>query len=145
MTDREAAAALIASQHTLVLATTAEDGAPHSAPLFYIAGEGLRLYWLSSPRSTHSRNLARGASVSIFQPAEQWRRIRGVQMWGTARGVRGAREKAEGLERYRQRFGLGAAFAPLIARSRLYVFEPLRVRLIDNSRGFGYRAEFGPG
>ncbi len=142
MTDREAAAELLASQHTLVLATTSAGGTPHSAPLFYIAGEGMRLYWLSSPRSAHSRGLARGASVAVFQPASDWRDIRGVQLWGTARAVRGVREKAQVLERYRRRFSLGAEFAPAIALSRLYVFEPVRGRYIDNSRGFGYRAEF---
>lgn len=146
MTDREAAAALIASGHTLVLATVTAAGEPHSAPLYYLPGEDFRLYWLSSPRSAHSRALARGASVSVFQPGDvergiDWRGIRGVQMWGAARAVRGWREKARILEQYRQRFSLGAEFAPVIARTRLYVFEPARLRYIDNSRGFGYRAE----
>lgn len=144
MTDREAATDLLRAQHTLVLATTAADGTPHSAPLYYIPGEGFRLYWLSSPRSAHSRNLARGASAAVFEPAEDWRDIRGVQLWGTARAVRGLREKADVLERYRRRFSLGAEFAPVIARTRLYRFEPVRARYIDNSRGFGYRAEFDP-
>lgn len=141
MTDGEAARALLESQHTLVLATVGEDGAPRSAPLYYIPGTGFRLYWMSSPRSAHSRALKRGASVSIFAPSEHWRAIRGLQMWGEARAVRGLREKAQVLERYRRHFGLGAEFAPLLSRTRLYVFEPRRVRYIDNSRGFGHKAE----
>lgn len=143
MTDGEAARELLLSQHTLVLATTAESGAPHSAPLYYIAGEGFRVYWLSSPRSAHSRALRRGASVSVYAPPAHWREIRGLQMWGEAHVVRGLREKARVLDEYRRRFGLGAEFAPLIARTRLYVFEPRRVRYIDNARGFGYKAEIG--
>jgi hypothetical protein len=143
MTDRQAAEELLRSQHTLVLATVNQDGSPHNTPLFYIVGEGLRLYWLSSHKSPHSLNLKNGpVSVAIFQPASGWRAIRGAQMRGPAQAVRGLREKAEVLARYQREFALGPEFAAVIARSRLYVFEPAWVRYIDNSRGFGYRSEF---
>jgi uncharacterized protein YhbP (UPF0306 family) len=77
-------AALLRSENTLALATMNERGEPSVAPLFYLVDEKLSLYWFSSPRSLHSRNLksAPRASAAVFRHAENWKGIRGVQMRG---------------------------------------------------------------
>jgi nitroimidazol reductase NimA-like FMN-containing flavoprotein (pyridoxamine 5'-phosphate oxidase superfamily) len=98
VTDLDQIAALLKSESTLALATCCEDGAPHVAPLFYIAGENLELYWFSSPSSRHSSNLEanRAAAVTVYRPTEEWKEIRGVQMRGVVSIVAaGAQREAE--------------------------------------------------
>jgi nitroimidazol reductase NimA-like FMN-containing flavoprotein (pyridoxamine 5'-phosphate oxidase superfamily) len=135
------AAELVAAETTLVLAT-AGAGGPAAAPLFYWP-EGLALYWLSSPESRHSRNLAGEprAAVAVYASVRDWRDIRGVQMEGTASPVADSGERERVLAAYRKRFSLDAALDTVIARSVLFVFRPAWVRVVDNSKGFGYRME----
>ncbi len=134
---------LLRSQTTLVLATAGEDSLPRSTPLFFIADEGLRLYWFSSRSSLHSRNCARNteASIAISNGARRWQQIQGVQMQGsvsivTDRSLRNAIAHA-----YSARFQLGNLFAFAIRRSSLYCFTPSWVRYLDNSLRFGYKFE----
>jgi uncharacterized protein YhbP (UPF0306 family) len=144
---RQLASALLEEQSTLALATVSEDGAPHVTPLFYLPGEGLSLYWFSSPRSRHSRNLGSNpkASVTVYRPTDAWREICGVQMQGVASVLTGRTARAEIQERYTARFRLGATFRAALRASRLYVFRPDRVRYLDNGKGFGFKAEFQAG
>lgn len=134
---------LLSSQTTLVLATTDEDSAPLSTPLFFIADDGLRLYWFSSRSSIHSRNCARNpaASISISRDARRWQEILGVQMKGTISIVT-ERDLRKSITRdYCERLQLGNLFAFAIRRSTLYCFTPSWVRYLDNTRRFGYKFE----
>ncbi|MGO9240223.1 MAG: pyridoxamine 5'-phosphate oxidase family protein [Bryobacteraceae bacterium] len=139
---------LLQAQGTLALATTDADGAPHVAPVFYLAGrsgnDALRLYWYSSVRSLHSRNLRlnSAAAVTVCAPTEQWREIRGVQMRGTASVVRDPARRNSIAEAYSARFRLEVEFRAVQARSRLYEFRPSWIRYLDNSIRFGYKIEF---
>lgn len=134
--------ALLAGCHTMVLATVDGRGFPASAPLFYWSDGEPALYWLSSPSSAHSVNLAAHseAAVSVFAPVEDWRDIRGIQMTGCGEPV-ADEQRARALESYRRRFNLGPEMDGVIASSILYVFRPRWLRYIDNSRGFGFRSE----
>ena len=136
-------AALLRSENTLALATVDERGEPSVAPLFYLVDEKLSLYWLSSPRSLHSRNLKRSprASAVVFRHAESWKGIRGVQMRGTVTVITEKLRRAASIEAYCERFHLGAAFRLAISRCKLYELRPDFFRYIDNSRFFGYKFE----
>ncbi len=142
MSRLETIAELLRSQNTLALAASAAGGAPRVAPLFYLPGDGLRLYWFSSAASEHARILKGNpaAAVTVFRPAQSWREIRGVQMRGTVSAITGP-GRLPIARAYAERFHLGSFFQAAISRSRLYVFEPSWVRYIDNSRRFGYRFE----
>jgi uncharacterized protein YhbP (UPF0306 family) len=134
-------AELLKAQSTLALATTADDGSSRVAPLFYVSGDNLRVYWFSSPSSEHSANVERNgaAAVTVYPATDQWNEIRGVQMRGTV-SVVSDRAKRDAIEKeYAERFQLGTLFADLIARSALYVFEPAWVRYIDGIRHFETR------
>ncbi len=87
---RREALELLRGQSTLALATCDPDGAPRVAPLFYLADEEFRMYWFSSLRSAHSRNLKRDprTAVTVYAATDRWQEIRGVEMRGTARVVR---------------------------------------------------------
>ena len=135
------AARLLDSQRTMVLAVALEAGPPHAAPLYFVRGEGFRLYWLSSRESLHSREIERAgaAAAAVFRPSRRWADLRGVQMRGIASRARKSRDL---IEKYKAKFGLGDELDSVISRSSLYCFEPRWMRLIDNRRGFGWNMEW---
>ena len=126
-------ASLLKGQSTLALATTAEDGLPRVAPLFYVSDDNLRLYWFSSPSSEHSLNVARdnAAAVTVFRSTDEWKEIWGVQMRGTVGMVSDIERRGSIQKEYAGRFNLGTLFDAQIASSALYVFEPTWLRSID--------------
>jgi hypothetical protein len=138
----ELVAGFLKSASTLALSTSGDAGSPRVAPLFYLLGNNLELYWFSSPRSGHNRNLKRNpaAAVAVYADAARWEDIRGCQLLGTVTVVAGRPRRAI-AEAYAERFRLGTEFQGAMARSRLYVFRPRWVRYIDNSRGFGFKFE----
>lgn len=144
MPDTQAVLHLLNGQCTLSLATTADDGTPRVAPVFYLADERLRLYWFSSGSSEHSRNLQRDASaaVTIHAQVQGWRDIRGVQMRGKASVVTDPGLRNTIIATYTERFHLDESFEPVIARTKLWMFDPDWVRYLDNSKYFGYQDEF---
>jgi hypothetical protein len=136
-------AALLAEETTLALATSGEDGLAAVTPLFYIADEGLTLYWLSSKSSPHSQNLTNEprAAVTIYRKAESWRQIRGVQMRGLVSKVASPDRRRALLVAYCERFMLGRVLRLAIRQSSLYAFQPDFIRYIDNAQGFGCKFE----
>ena len=143
MKQLELVTALLHNQSTLALATSRADGSPCLAPLFYLPGEDLRLYWFSSPSSEHARNLKRdpSAAVSIFRPTDQWKQICGVQMRGIVTVISNRTRRKAISQAYTDRFQLGALFHTALSRSRLYEFQPSWLRYIDNSKHFGDKFE----
>ncbi|HSN76423.1 MAG TPA: pyridoxamine 5'-phosphate oxidase family protein [Anaerolineae bacterium] len=146
--------AFLAAHNTMTLATVDVDGVPQAAAVFYAADEALNLIFVSSPNSRHSVNLARQPLVAatIHSDNQAWQTIQGVQVEGTAHMVDGAAELVRAVQVYVRRFeflrGLldGAASGPAVLRgpvasSRFYVLRPVRIRLIDNSQGFGHKEE----
>lgn len=135
---------LLRSQSTLALATCDADGTSRLAPLFYLPGENLRLYWFSSASSQHSRNLKRdpAAAVAIYRATEHWKEICGVQMRGTVAIVSDRARRKAIAWKYSERFHLGAVLDAAMSRSRLYEFQPSWLRYIDNTKRFGYKFEY---
>ena len=138
----ELVSAFLKTQSTLALSTSGDAGAPCVAPLFYLPGDNLEIYWFSSPRSGHGRNLKRdpAAALAVYGHTERWEEIRGCQMRGAVETITGRRRRAV-ASAYVERFRLGALFQAAMLRSRLYMFRPRWVRYIDNSRGFGFKFE----
>lgn len=145
----------LAAHNCMTLATVGPDGAPQAAALFYAADEGLNLYFLSSPNSQHSQNLARQPRVAatVHADGQAWQTIRGLQIEGAAHPVEGLRELAHATKVYAGRFeflkgllGADDASGPVVLRgpvasSRFYVLRPTWIRLIDNTQGFGQKEE----
>jgi uncharacterized protein YhbP (UPF0306 family) len=133
------------TQSTLVLSTSNESGEPYSAPLFYLLGDSLELYWMSSSSSEHSVHLRRcgRASISVFRATEEWRQIVGIQARGNAERVERASRAI--MDAYIERFHLGPVLSLAVLRSSLYVFRPDWIRYIDNSKVFGNKFEINLG
>ena len=136
----------LAGQSTMTLATAGvEDGRPQAAPLFFASDDGFNLYWISSPDSRHSLNIAdwNDAAATIYVPTWEWNGIKGVQLEGDAVPVVEDDERQRALALYRAKFPfVNERFAELIEQSVIYVLRPRWLRWLDNARRFGYKQEF---
>lgn len=143
----------------MTLATVGPGGEPQAAAVFYAADDELGLYFLSSPESRHSRNLAREPRVAatIQDDGQNWREITGLQIEGTVVLVEGEDRIAGVVRLFAGRFEFlrelltnGDALGPPelegpLASSRFYVLRPNWIRSIDNKRGFGHHEEWKVG
>jgi uncharacterized protein len=132
--------------NVMTLATEGPEG-PWAAAVFYV-NDGLRLYFLSSPKSRHCENLAASprAAVTIQEDYRDWPDIKGIQLEGRVAPVSDA-ELAKVRARYGAKFpavGKIAQAPPSIvaafAKVRWYALTPEALHFIDNSVAFGHRA-----
>ncbi|MFC2008321.1 pyridoxamine 5'-phosphate oxidase family protein, partial [Chloroflexota bacterium] len=78
-------------EHNTMTIATSRDNVPWAATVFY-ANDDFTLYFLSDPAvAEHSRNIAENPQVSVtvyedypLTKPDDWRKVRGVQMKGTA-------------------------------------------------------------
>ena len=147
---RDAALALSQNVSTLTLATADESG-PWSAPVYCVCHRG-RFYFFSSPQSRHIRQATDSgkAAASLFQAADSWQAIRGLQMVGALKRVQSMALSIKVIAKYLNRFAFVSELFPdnptpdLAAffsrfKARLYAFTPTAVDYIDNRSGFGTR------
>lgn len=144
--DLDQLLALLNETTTMVLATRMPDATPRATPLYFAVHEALQLVFLSDPGSLHSRNLRRApdVSVALYPEESDWRKLRGLQMMGSAAALAGA--EAEAAQRtYARRFGFVTELSQALAASQVYMFTPSWIRLIDNRRRFGFQQEWSLG
>jgi hypothetical protein len=142
----EAAAFSLLGRAAAMTLATCSDGLPWAADV-YFAPVGYAMYFFSSPRSRHCRNLEvnPACAATVHPEASSWKDIRGLQMEGLARRTT-ALETAAALPAYLGKFPFAAellkdppATAGKLANVRMHVFRPSAVRWLDNSSGFGTR------
>ncbi len=85
----------------MVLGTADEQGQPWATPVYFAADGYRELYWISSPRAAHSRNIARrpGVSVVVFDSQAPVLTGQAVYMAAVAEQLAGA-DVERGLEVY---------------------------------------------
>lgn len=142
------------SHFTLTLATAA-GAVPWAAAVYYVCDDDLNLCFISDPDARHVREgLASGQVAAAIHGAHQpWASIRGVQLAGRLEQV--ADSSRAGIERlYLARFtdvglllqapaGDGAGtIARRFRESAFFRIAPVRLRYIDNTRGFGRPEEY---
>lgn len=130
--------------HRVLTLATVDEGGPWGASLFYASDEALNLYVLSDPATRHGRALADGARVAgtVHGETKDWTTIQGIQLWGTAGEVKAAEEV---FARYTEKFPFAAALIRGDGPHRFYQITPAWIRLIDNSRGLGFKEEISVG
>jgi uncharacterized protein YhbP (UPF0306 family) len=135
-----------AAHHVLSLATTSVSS-PHAVSLFY-ACDGLALVWLSDRDSRHSRDIEANNNVAatVAPDYSDFAVIRGVQIAGTARRIVKEHQRTRHLALLEARYPFLKQLptAPIelrqaYAQTAVYRLEPLRIVLIDNTKGFGHK------
>jgi uncharacterized protein YhbP (UPF0306 family) len=147
-------AAFLDAHHVMSLATLGPDGA-HAANVFYVR-EQFSLFWVSDPTTRHSVHIAThaGIAATIAPDFQDFPQIKGLQLVGTARCLTEAHDDQHGRQLLQQRYpflGNAATAPPALReaydRARVYRFDPSKIVMIDNSRGFGSKEtlEIAPG
>ena len=146
-------AEFLASHNTLSLATTQGDR-PWAASVFFASDAALTLYFVSDPETHHGQDLQYSTRVAgtVNADCETWADIRGVQLTGEARQI--ARDdRSRVLNLYLAKFDEVAqlirdpqteqhrAVGKRLAATPFYSLRPDWIRLIDNTRGFGFKQE----
>lgn len=113
------------------IATTSSRGDAHINMAYFAWTTEFDLVWLSDPGAGHSRNLVShaGAAIAVYDSTQVWGEPdRGIQLFGSARGVAGP--AAKDTERvYAKRF---PAYGHTdLSAYRFYRFRPRRVKLFD--------------
>ena len=135
-------------RHTTLSLATCHDSRPWSTDLFYASDDNCRLYFVSSATTLHCQHIADNprVSVSITGQVADWREIKGLQLDGVA-GVVPEADRNGVIDTFLTKFpGLkklhlaSEIFKPL-TESSFYRIAPKWIRLIDNSKGFGYKDE----
>jgi uncharacterized protein YhbP (UPF0306 family) len=111
------------------ISTVSAGGRAHINTAYFAWGPAFEIVWWSAPQARHSRNLRRHPSVAIavYDSRQKWGGSdRGLQLFGTAREVRGrAAREAERL--YAGRFkGYSGDDS---ASYRFYRFRPRSLKL----------------
>lgn len=149
---KDLARELILSQNTMTLAT-AHENESWAAPVYY-AAMPFNFYFFSSPTSRHILEAAGSGRVSaaVFQQADSWKDIRGIQMSGVVTPLSIGMESARALRAYLRKYPFTRDFfdgtrAPDLEgfihrfRVRLYRFEPTLMYYMDNHIRFSFREE----
>jgi uncharacterized protein YhbP (UPF0306 family) len=123
------------------LATVRRNNHAHISPVYFCYSEDLELYFLSDPHSLHCQNLLTNTSmaVTVFDSSQKWGQAdRGMQLFGTCRGVRG--ENATQAEQlYGKRFPVFAQWKTAQSEDfsfqyRFYRFVPHEIKILDEGR-----------
>lgn len=131
--------------HTVLTLAAIGEAGPHAVSLMY-AHDDFNIYWLSDPKTRHSRYLASSpsAAVTIAAQCEEFQKIRGLQIEGNGHRLTDKDEKTAAFDllvaRYPflKKFAVGK-LARHLGAAAVYLFRPTRLTLIDNSRGFGFK------
>ena len=143
--------AYLREHNSATIATCGPDGA-WAAAVFYVHDEDLTLFFLTDPATRHGRDMAANGQVAatIQEDYHDWRRIKGIQLVGTAELVTGPLELARAWRLYLAKFPfvkdfLGApgefldAYAGKMGKVRFYRLTPSKMWFSDNERHFGKR------
>ena len=144
---------MLGLHNTLTLATV-NNGAPWAASVFYASDAGLNIFFVSDQRTRHAGDMLANPAVALAINADvdSWNDVRGLQIEGEAAIVTGA-ERARALAVYLAKFvSVKALFetprsadeqtiAQRLQNTDFWRVTPRFIRLIDNARGFGFKAE----
>jgi uncharacterized protein YhbP (UPF0306 family) len=131
------------AHHVLTLATHDEVG-PWATPLFYVSDEAMDLYFLSDPATRHCQAIKKrpGISAAIHGGSTAWMEITGLQLDGWACALEDEIEEQRAIALYIAKFPFVPPLIPQDGPHRVYRIHPRWIRLIDNSKGLGFKEEF---
>lgn len=130
---------LLEQGEVMTFATVRPDGWPQATTVTY-ANDGLTLYFACDRDCQKVRNLARSAKVSLTVngEVEDWNRIQGFSMGGTAR-VASPAEARRGLALLGRKYPPMADLSPEdLGETAVVKVTPRVVSVIDYTKGFGH-------
>ena len=136
---------------------TCEDNTPWAASVFFVADDIFNLYFISGQSSRHSQNAATNPriAVTINKDHSDWFTISGLQIEGGV-AVASVQERERVLALYLNKFPnlsrlrdnpsneQEKLIVDRLMASDFYCLTPRKIRLIDNSMGFGFKTEIKP-
>ena len=137
--------------HNTMTLGTCPDDVPWAATVFY-ASDDFRLYFFSVPDSRHCQNLAANprVAVTVQEDYHDWKKIKGIQLEGTAILVDSIIEKAKAMAVYARKYPevirlftnpASGVFHKAFLKVKFYCVVPEKLFFIDNEEGFGKRQE----
>ena len=137
--------------HNTMSLGTCSDDVPWAATVFY-ASDDFRLYFFSVPDSRHCQNLAANprVAVTVQEDYHDWKKIKGIQLEGTAILVDSIIEKAKAMAVYARKYPeviklftnpASGVFHQAFLKVKFYCVVPEKLFFIDNEQGFGKRQE----
>ncbi len=152
--DHDAIRQMLEAHNTITLATSSE-GRPWAASLFFASDKRLNLYFVSDYRTRHARHIQESSTAvaTVNADCAGWGDVRGLQIEGRVAVVSGLK-RADALRHYLTKFhDVRALFeapkgedeetiAARLKAANMYRLAPSFIRLIDNSRWFGFKQEF---
>jgi len=135
---------ILSSTALCSMATTSQAGRVDINTAFFAVGSDLLLYFLSHPKTAHSRNLTHvpAMAMTVFDSHQEWGRPHlGLQLFGNGEPVASTMvEQARAF--YAARFTgyfdhvvraeeSGGAAEAGVGGLQLYVFTPTRLKLLD--------------
>ncbi len=156
--DKRAAIREMLESHNTITLATCCDGSPWAASVFFASDKDLNLYFVSDYRTRHARDIGAGADVVATANADcvDWSAVKGLQITGFAEVVDGL-ARVNALRYYLMKFpDVKALFeapkdkdeetiAQRLKAANMYRLKPSWIRLIDNSKWFGYKVEIDCG
>ena len=138
------------AHNTMTLGTCAAN-VPWAATVFY-ASDGFKLYFFSPPDSRHCQNLAANprVAVTIQEDYHDWRKIKGIQLEGSAQLVDSIVEKGKAMTIYGRKYPeiikvftnpANEMFYRAFLKVKFYLVVPEKIFYIDNEKAFGKRRE----
>ena len=130
------------AQNTMSLATIDDAGRPHAANVYFAPDNELNLYFVSDPRSLHSRCMASDPHVAgtVYAPVKMWQQIRGVQFHGACTMIDPG-EYAIVWKIYLDKFPHIHEVESLMRSQQFYRIRANWFRYIDNAIHFGHKVE----
>jgi uncharacterized protein YhbP (UPF0306 family) len=129
---------------TVTLATCGGEGDPHAVDVYFACGEPFILYFFSDASIQHGLDIQHDprAAITIHDASAGWDQIQGLQLRGRAR-LHSTQDKWQSAwDIYQRKFPFVIQFAGAVDMSQLNGFIPTWVRLVDNSRRFGFKQEW---
>lgn len=162
------------NKHNTMTLATARDNIPWAATVFY-ANDGFILYFISNPNSSlHCQNVRRNHHVAItidedypLKAANDWRKVRGIQMEGIAEMLTDKEEIYQAVKAYTGKYPFTSVYLKSIfsfpgvvsflnklveklkfipdftasPENRFYKVVPTKVWFVNNETSFEERQE----
>ncbi len=146
--ETERLASIFESHNTMALSTVDERGMPWSCILFFSVDENLSLIYVSKRDAEHSLHIREcpQVSVAIYKDDQVRSQASGLQIFFFFLSIESPQDLKRAKEIYLGQHALIRKMEELyiaFKNMEFYRVHPHFIRLVDNSRGMGFKEEWG--